>query len=234
MQPDFRYRFRGTAEQPREQEPVVEINLDPEGQCIQVAEDFSPPDWARLDYRQCSHCPLDPAEHTWCPVALNLAWTLPDELPGRSHDPVALQVETPQRTYAADTTLQRALSSLFGLVSAFSDCPHTRFLRPMAQFHLPLSTHTETMVRVIGLQLLGRYIKHRRDPDVTVDLSGMEERYRNLKELNRCFLERVRSGARSDASINALVLLEVLSREVNWELEDELATLEQFFPAEAV
>lgn len=188
VQPDFRYRLLGTDEHPRESETDIAIHVDPEHQHIQVSDSFTPPEWTRLDYRQCSHCPLDPSEHTYCPVALNLAWVLPDELPGRSHDPLVLEVETPQRSYHAETTLQRALSSLFGLVAALSDCPHTRFLRPVAVFHLPLSTHTETMVRVIGFQLLERYIRNRQDPEVAVDLDGLEQRYSNLKELNRCFL----------------------------------------------
>ncbi len=66
----------------------------------------------------------------------------------------------PQRRYQQDTSLPRALSSLFGLICALSDCPHTRFLRPMAHFHLPLSSDTETLVRTASLYSLQRDLLH--------------------------------------------------------------------------
>ena len=85
---------------------------------------------------------------------------------------MTLDVQTWQRNYHQDTTLQRALSSLFGLICALSDCPHTRFLRPMASFHLPLSSDTETLVRTASLYLLQRYIRNRQQPEQSISLDG--------------------------------------------------------------
>ncbi len=228
--PDYRYRLIPTADADRAaQQRDIDIHLDDE-QRIRLPAGFEPPDWTRLDYHQCSHCPLDPAEYRYCPLALKLAWILPERGLPPSHHTITLEVDTPERTYRAETTLQRALSSLFGLVSALSDCPHTRFLRPMALFHLPVSMDREALVRVLAFRLLDRYLEHRRDPQIPVDLEGLDEAYRNLNRLNRDFLERLRDGS-SDAPVNAVLLLEMLTREMNWELEDELAHVAEFFSA---
>lgn len=228
--PDYRYRLIPTVEADRAaQTREFDIHLDAQ-QRIRLPSGFQPPDWARLDYHQCGHCPLDPAEYRYCPLALKLAWIMPEQALPDSHQPIRLEVETPERDYSVDTTLQRALSSLFGLVSALSDCPHTRFLRPMALFHLPVSMEREALVRVLAFRLLERYIENRSDPDIPVDLDGLDEAYRNLNRLNRDFLERLRHGG-SDAPVNAVLLLEMLTREMNWELEDELANVAELFQA---
>lgn len=228
--PDYRYRLiPGSEPEGTAGMRVIDIHLDDE-QRIRVPSDFEPPEWTRLDYYQCGHCPLDPAEYRYCPLALKLAYTLPDQVDGDSHQALKLEVETPERTNSTQTTLQRALSSLFGLVSALSDCPHTRFLRPMALFHLPVSGGREAVVRILAFRLLERYIERREHPEVPVDLEGLDEAYRNLNQLNRDFLQRLRHGG-SDAPVNAVLLLEMLTRELNWELEDELANVAEFFRA---
>src|SRR5690606_26624064 len=104
----------------------IPVRPDPADQRLHPAAGFAPPAWAALTHHQCSHCTLDPAEHPFCPVAVNIAHAFTGLRAGRSFEPVTLTVETPQRSYRADTTLQRALSSLLGLISALSDCPHTR------------------------------------------------------------------------------------------------------------
>ncbi|WP_101675953.1 DUF6901 family protein [Alloalcanivorax mobilis] len=207
----------------------IDIHQHPEHHGVQVDADYTPPDWARLEHHQCSHCPLDPAEHSYCPIAANLAFLLPNAELGESFREIRLEVGSPARTYFADTTVQRALSSLFGLVCALSDCPHTRFLRPMALFHLPVSTETETLVRTAGFFLLQRYLARRRDPALHVDLDGLDQAYDRLKELNHCFVRRFRAQDTSDAPVNAMVLLHVLAKEMNWELDDELEALAPLF-----
>lgn len=226
MQPDFVY----TLTTPAGVQQRIPITLVEQHGTIAIPDTFTPPDWAALSYHQCSHCPLDPDEHRYCPIARNLAYLLPDSAFGDSFQAVNLDVETPQRRYQQDTTLQRALSSLFGLICALSDCPHTRFLRPMAHFHLPLSSDTETLVRTASLYLLQRYFLNRKQPDATVSLEGLNARYDALNELNRCFTGRLRQRGESDAPINALVLLHVTAREMHWNLEEELESLAALFP----
>ncbi|PHR67846.1 hypothetical protein [Alcanivorax sp.] len=225
MQPDFVY----TLTTPAGAQQRIPITLVEQHGTIAIPDTFTPPDWAELSYHQCSHCPLDPREHRYCPVARNLAYLLPDCALGDSFQPVTLDVQTWQRNYHQDTTLQRALSSLFGLICALSDCPHTRFLRPMASFHLPLSSDTETLVRTASLYLLQRYIRNRQQPEQTISLDGLNARYDALNELNRCFTGRLRQRGESDAPINALVLLHVTAREMHWNLEEELESLAALF-----
>lgn len=224
--PDFRYRITPTR---GADESVIDLHLNADQQRIRIDPEFEPPHWTRLDYHQCSHCPLDPADHARCPLALTLASLLPDIAAGSSHDLVSLSVETPERDYHLETTLQRALGSLFGLAAPLSGCPHTKFLRPMALFHLPVSTERETVVRALAFRLLQRYMDSRRHPELPVNLDHLDEDYRNLNRVNRDFVQRVRPDAETDASVNALLLLEILSREMNWELEDELATVADLF-----
>ena len=187
MQPDIHYQLTDTDGQVTH----IKLHQEPESHGLAVDPDFVPPDWALLEHCQCSHCPLSRDEHRYCPIARNLAWLLPEQQLGHSFDPIHLRVATREREYLLDTTAQRALSSLFGLVCALSDCPHTRFLRPMALFHLPVSTETETLTRAAGFFLLQRYLAKRDNPELPLNLEDMDRAYRNLGELNRCFVVSV-------------------------------------------
>ncbi|KZY13643.1 hypothetical protein A3725_20235, partial [Alcanivorax sp. HI0035] len=157
MPPDYVYTL--TTPEGVQQRIPIELVDD----AIAIPDRFSPPAWAALTYHQCSHCPLDKETHRYCPIALNLAYLLPESALGDSFQTVTVEVDTPQRQYRQTTTLQRALSSLFGLICALSDCPHTRFLRPMARFHLPLSSASETLVRSASLFLLQQHMADRLD-----------------------------------------------------------------------
>lgn len=208
----------------------IPLTLDRDG-TIAVDPDFHPPEWARLTFHQCAHCTLDPATHTYCPIARNIAFLFPQSFSGNSWENVGLVVDTAARRYTVDTTLQRALGSLFGLVCSLSDCPHTRPLRAMGTFHLPIASDQETLVRAAAFFLLKRYLEHLRDATVRVDLAEMESTYKNLKILNRGLAERFRGDGSSDAAINAIVLLDILARDVDFELEDQLDALRNIFAA---
>ncbi|KGD64741.1 hypothetical protein Y5S_02107 [Alcanivorax nanhaiticus] len=222
MQPDILYRIQdanGT-------DVRIPIHLQ-EDHSIAVPDDFSPPAWAKLDYCQCSHCPLTTDTHAYCPIARNLAYLLPRLPSGESYRTISLEVKTEPRNYQQDTTLQRALGSLFGLICASSDCPHTRFLRPMARFHLPLSSHTETLVRSTSLYLLQQIVQNREGEQAS--LAGLNERYQTLNELNQCFVKRFHDRNLSDAPVNAMVLLKTIAQHLNWNLEDDLSELAPLF-----
>lgn len=224
MPPDISYDIR----YPEGNHDRIAIRMDNNGQ-IDVDADYQPPAWAKLSFHQCAHCTLDPAEHEYCPVARNIAFLFPESFSSTSWQDVILTVATDTRRYSADTTLQRALGSLFGLVCSLSDCPHTRALRPMGIFHLPLSNDRETLVRAASFFLLKRYLEHLRNPAVSIDLGEMETTYKNLKILNRGLAQRFRGDGSSDAAANAFVLLDILARDVDFELEEQLDALHRIF-----
>jgi hypothetical protein len=71
-----------------------------------------------------------------------------------SYDTIRLDVTTRERFISQDTTAQRGISSLLGLLIATSGCPHTRFLRPMARHHLPFASCEETLYRAASMYAL--------------------------------------------------------------------------------
>lgn len=204
------------------------MTLDAGNREIVIDDEFIPPAWALLGHHQCSHCPLQPDEETYCPIARNLAYLFSGRNTGTSHDKVFLRVQVEQRGYVFDeTTTQRALSSLFGLICALSPCPHTLPLRPMGVFHLPLATDVETLVRISSLFLLRSYLSRQERPADPVDLSDMEATYGNLGKLNQGMAARLRSASSSDAAVNAITLLDVLVKDVRFELDSQLALLKK-------
>lgn len=227
MPPDISYDIR----YPEGSHDRIAIRTDSSGS-IDVDDHYQPPEWARLSFHQCAHCTLDPQTHEYCPIARNIAFLFPENFSSTSWQDVTLTVTTEARRYSAETTLQRTLGSLFGLVCSLSDCPHTRALKPMGIFHLPLSNDRETLVRAASFFLLKRYLEHLRNPSVSIDLGEMESTYKNLKILNRGLAQRFRGDGSSDAAANAFVLLDILARDVDFELEEQLDALHRIFAAD--
>lgn len=197
------------------------------------------PEWTRLDEHQCPNCPYpvgpaSPADSpARCPVASRLA-PLVDKLDDRpSHEEVEVDVRTSERRVQARTSLQRAVSSLFGLIIASSDCPHTRFLLPMARYHLPLASESETVYRVAGMYLVGRYLRRDGRPlPVDDDFDELHERYRQLGVINRALAARLRQASDEDASVNAVILLDLLARLVPDNIERAFDELRHWYHSE--
>ncbi|MDH5325339.1 MAG: hypothetical protein OEZ68_02330 [Gammaproteobacteria bacterium] len=183
------------------------------------------PQWVQLDYRQCHHCTLTPKQTPWCPVARNIFHAVTDCAQLASYDALELEVQTPQRTYNAATTAQKALCSFFGLVIGTSDCPHTAFFKPMAQFHLPLSTKEESIFRVAGTYFISEYF---RGSD-HFNIDRLLAVYANLQTVNEHIAKRIGDIPGGDASRNAVVLLHMLSCVLPLSLKDDLKELERYF-----
>lgn len=188
-----------------------------------------PPFWTELEYHQCSNCTLAKEESPQCPVAVNLQPLM--ELCGTliSYESVALEVITPERTISGKTTMQRALSSLLGLIMATSPCPHTEHLKPMARFHLPLASDDETIYRSTSMYLLSQYFKYKQGLEHTFELDELMQRYQNLQIINKALANRLRAASTEDATVNAIILLDLLSRSVSWSIEDGLEEIRSLF-----
>lgn len=187
------------------------------------------PFWARLDFHRCPHCPLPADQSPDCPAAARLADLL--EWCGElvSHESLRLTVVTPERTTVAETTAQRAVSSLMGLIMATSGCPHCEFLRPMARFHLPLSSESETIYRAASMYLLAQYFVERRGRPADLELQGLQRHYADLHGVNVALCGRMRAAVTHDSSVNAVIVLDCFARALPATIDDALSGLEPLF-----
>ena len=190
--------------------------------------DASPPPWARLDFCQCPICSLQVATQAYCPLMYALVPVVDRFEKIFSHDAVQLEVITDTRRILQTTTVQRGLSALMGLIMAVSGCPHTKFFKPMARFHLPLATEEETVYRAAATYLLSRFVT--RPPGETgCGLDGLRRIYDNIHTVNLSVANRLRVATVSDASVNALVLLDMFTKSVPHVLDRALKDLRYLF-----
>lgn len=196
-----------------------------------ITEDPSDhPEWTRLEHRQCSNCPLSTEDTPWCPAALAIEEVVDRFEPQPSHARCTLRVTDERRTIVnEDVPVQLALRSIMGMLIAASGCPHTAFLRPMARFHLPLSSREETNYRVTTMWLMGEYFRARRGEAADFSMTGLVEAYERLPILNRALADRIRTTAATDAPVNAVVSLDTLAMFVPMAVTSELDEIEGLF-----
>jgi hypothetical protein len=221
----LRIRYRFTLVSGRQE--VFALALDARTLELQAAVPAQPPAWARLEFHRCPNCPLRPEAHPLCPAAAKLADVVPRFEPLLSYERVRLEVETEERTIVGETTAQQALSSLLGLIMATSGCPHLGFFKGMARFHLPLASEEETLFRSVATYLLAQHLRQRSAGAAAPDLGGLQRIYSALRIVNASFTKRLRAAGRADATLNALVLLDVFAIVVPTAVEDSLAALEE-------
>jgi len=205
------------------------INIDRASNYFIPQTDLPVPDWAALDFQQCSNCPLSKADVPTCPVAANLVPLI--DLCGAmtSHDSVHLHLITAERTVMGDTTVQRVLSSILGLIIATSPCPHTEYLKPMARFHLPLASDDETIYRTTSMYLLAQYFLFKDGKDYSLELDKLTQIYKELQIINRALARRLKAAISEDAAVNGIILLDLLSQSVTWSIEEGLEGLRYLF-----
>ena len=205
------------------------IEID-KSSCTFIPEaEIIPQSWAKLEYRQCENCTLNQADTPYCPIALNLIPLLNLCNDVASYQTLSLEVITKERNYSAETTMQRAISSILGLLMATSACPHTEFFKPMARFHLPLAGDDETVYRATSMYLLAQYFRSVDGVDINLELTQLKAIYKNLQIINAALAKRLRAAVAQDATINGVVLLDLLTHAVNWSIEDKLEQFRSLF-----
>jgi hypothetical protein len=212
-------------------EKTETFNLRIDAQRLELIREAStsPPDWAELGFRQCPHCPLDAATHPYCPVAVNLSDVVRRFNAVISHDRIGLTVITPDRQVYGQTTAQKGISSLLGLIFPTSRCPHTAFFRPMARFHLPLATEADTIFRVTGMYLLAQFFIRKNGKPEDVELEGLKQIYENMHIINMHMADRIRKASVMDSSINAIIVLDVFTHVLPFAIEEQLEEIRYLF-----
>jgi len=206
-----------------------ELEIDPHTLLLINKPGHDLPDWTRLEFHQCSHCPFSSESHPNCPVAVSLIdviWGFKNVV---SHNEINLKVITNERTVSQKTTAQKGISSLVGLLFATSGCPHTAYLKPMARYHLPLASEGETFYRATGMYLLAQYYLHKDGQKSELELEGLKKIYKDLHLVNKEIAERIRSTTRTDSSVNAVVILDMISNVMPLMLNDRLDKIRHLF-----
>ncbi|MCC5927073.1 MAG: hypothetical protein JJU41_10995 [Bacteroidetes bacterium] len=190
------------------------------------------PKWTRLEYQQCESCPLNKEEHPYCPVAVNLHEVFEQFQEVYSFQRAEITIKSPNRTYFKESDVQQGLSSLLGILMATSGCPKMDKLRPMVRTHLPFSSMRETLFRVVSMYIMSQYFRKRRGLPTEDDLNGLLSIYQEVEKVNTGMSARMREFYKTDANINALVILTCLGQHAQLTLEDELyEELESLFSA---
>jgi hypothetical protein len=206
-----------------------ELEIDPHALLLLNTPQEGLPDWTRLEFNQCSHCPFSSETTPYCPVAVNLINVIGKFENVVSHNVIQLKVITSERTVTQETTAQQGISSLVGILFATSGCPHTGYLKPMARYHLPLASEGETFYRATGMYLLAQFYLHEAGLESERGLEGLKKIYMNLQLVNNKIVERIRNATQTDSSVNAVVILDMLSKVMPFMLDHGLDEIRHLF-----
>ena len=220
----IRYRF----DLPDGSQTTLEFSFHPTDFRLCNPAPAEPPFWTELGFNQCANCPLNERDNAHCPAALHMASTLEPLKALVSFDTVGVTVTQAERTVYVETSAQQAMSSVIGLLMATSGCPWTDHLRPMARFHLPFASDSETVYRSICMYLLARNIA---GASGACDFSALEELYKNLHVVNRDMSRRLGAATRTDPARNAMALLDSYTTLLPAAIERSLEELKPLFDA---
>ncbi|MEM7016344.1 MAG: hypothetical protein AAF512_03270 [Pseudomonadota bacterium] len=192
-------------------------------------EDGNSPEWTKLDFQQCSNCPLNKEDHPHCPVALDAHEIIAEFKEILSFKEMDVKVGTPEREYFKHCDAQTGLRSLIGFVMATSACPILSPLRGMAHYHLPFASLDETLFRVASAYLLEQYFVYKEGEKPDLELDGLKEQYQDIQTLNYDFLQRIRVASEADANLDVLSTLFSIASLISFNLDAHLSQLKPLF-----
>lgn len=222
--PRIRYRF----DLPDGSQKSLEFTFDATDFRLSNPPPDPPPFWTALQFNQCANCPLNAVEHPHCPAALQMASAVEPLKALVSFDAVGVTVTQSERTVYAKTTAQQAMSSVLGLIMATAGCPWTDRFRPMARFHLPFASESETVYRSVSMFLLARELMGVKPAE---GFAALEELYENLHVVNRDMSRRLGAATHTDPARNAMALLDAYTTLLPAALECSLGELKPLFDA---
>lgn len=191
--------------------------------------DVHPPDWVRLEFNQCENCPLDTALTPHCPAAMNMVELVRRFARLLSYDEINVIVNTDERQVSKDTTIQRGVCSLMGLLMATSGCPMMAFFKPMARFHLPFASTEETIWRATSSYLLAQYYLWQEGKDADIRFEGLSRIYNEIQTVNISFAKRLRAACEHDSMVNAIILLDMFAQSMPTAIDESLDEIRHMF-----
>lgn len=185
--------------------------------------------WARLEFHQCSNCPLSTDDCKHCPAAVDLEPVASKFSDMVSIEKVHVEVRTEERVYSQDCDAQTGLRSLTGLIMSTSGCPILQQLRVLAEMHLPFATLDETIFRICGAYLIREYLQMKSGETPDWEMSNLLKFFVELQTLNQSFKNRLNNAVQRDANLNALGTLFFISIGLQMSLEENLQEFRKYF-----
>jgi len=192
------------------------------GDLIRIREDREYPEWAKLESFRCSHCPLPVGSQEYCPVATSLTGMLTEFKDRKSYDTVMVSVESPNRIYKKNASLQSGVSAMLGIYMVSSGCPVMGKLKPMLRFHLPFASLEETQTRVMALYALGQFLVAKQNGKFDWDMKGLAKIYEDVRLLNKNVSQKIANRENYDTNINSLVILDNFADYVTFTIDEKL------------
>lgn len=204
-------------------EKKIDVILDNELNVISK-ERKEVPKWIDMKNFKCKNCKL-PEKIKNCPVAFNLLEIIEKFKDIYSYEEAEITIETPERTYYKKTSVQAGIGSLMGIYMVTSGCPVLEKLKPMVKFHLPFATIEETMYRAVSMFMTAQLLRERKGLAANFDLTEIMTIYSEIEKVNINFAKKLNELNMSDASINAIVLLNSFASFANLSFDEELTEI---------
>ena len=221
----YKYKFEDGREK------VFEFEWDKDNFELKGEKPVNLPHWTLLNFHQCPNCPSSVHEDTHCPMAVSLV-NLVKYFDGmKSFEKVFVEVFMDKKVISKETSVQKAVGSMMGLVSATSGCPISAYFRPMAFFHLPFSDRDATIYRAASMYMLAQYFKHKKSDKFDFDLKGLKKIYEDIGIMNSSIANRLRDASKTDSTVNAIIGLDIYAKSVPIYIEKLLKSLEELFVA---
>ncbi|MBS7691696.1 hypothetical protein I0E98_19855 [Pseudomonas lalucatii] len=180
------------------------------------------PKWTRLEYQQCSNCPLSRNSFSHCPAAVDLHRVIEDFQGLPAFKKAVVWVRTPEREYTKQVGLEEGLRALLGVIMATSACPVLGKLRPMAQNHLPFASNQEFILRTFSLYLARQYFNHREGRHADWELKGLVRMFQQLQLVNQAFWQRIHDTCEGDSNLKAFLTFFSMASSMTYSLETQL------------
>ena len=223
MQNDQIIEFSYTFKFPDGESKSFEVRMDAETGASVLPAPSELPDWTYLEHHRCSHCPLDPSQHSRSPAATSIVDVIESFRDVASIQPVEVHVASPQRqTSKEGVLLPTAIGALIGARFAASGCPITAKFRPMVRHHLPFPTFEEAAYRMVSMHALAQFLRMKEGLEPDWELKELNRMCEDVNHLNLDFSRRLRELQVNDSTTNALSGLDSFVQMVDMTVDDDL------------
>lgn len=208
------------------EEKIFNLEIDNDTLSLKTDFNFETPEWTSVNNIGCDLCA---GKETHCKLAKTIGYFIKqfDKIP--SYEKVKVYVETENRTYFKETSIQAGVGGIFGILMPTCGCPILGKLKPMVRYHLPFADIEETEYRVFSMYMLAQYFKMRKGSAPDLEMDNLKDTYDEIRKINQKIAKAIADLEKMDTSINSVVALNNFADSVTFTLEDKLENIEKLF-----